>query len=59
MPEGNTARCLYKGFGVHLGVPDKVRFAPDSPLEGSGFELFVPPRLAEMGTFSLPIDVWL
>jgi hypothetical protein len=33
MPEGNTARCLYKGFGAYLGVPDKVRFAPDSPLE--------------------------
>jgi hypothetical protein len=44
MPEGNTARCLYKGFGAYLGVPDKVRFAPDSPLEEAGFEPSVPPR---------------
>jgi molybdopterin molybdotransferase len=26
------------------GVPVKIRFAPDSPLEGEGFELPVPPR---------------
>jgi len=25
-----------------VGSPPKVRFAPDSPLEGAGFELSVP-----------------
>jgi hypothetical protein len=55
LPRASTAIINMSGrtrkpraTALPAGSPPKIRFAADSPLEGSGFELSVPPGRGEL-----------
>jgi hypothetical protein len=41
---GISALLIVAAYGSLVGIPARLRFARDSPLEGDGFEPSVPPR---------------